>query len=103
MRILAENTCLDHPVDTADMGMKYTGRITSPRDVRVAYVEQEPPMPADTTVADALLGVQGGGRTSNNNSNNKSVYAAVRRYRLAALHAHENPDAFAKATAEMET
>jgi hypothetical protein len=44
LKIIAENTCLDTAVDTSNTGMKYTGVVTAPRDVRVAFVEQEPPM-----------------------------------------------------------
>jgi len=35
----------------------YTGEVTCPRDIAVAFVEQEPPSPSDVTVSDALLGV----------------------------------------------
>lgn len=94
LRILAETTCHDsNNVNTADMGMKYTGKITYPRNIRVAYVEQEPPLYADVTVADALLGIRGtittGGANDdvydnmNNDRKSKSVYAIVRRYKLA--------------------
>jgi ATP-binding cassette subfamily F protein uup len=57
----------------------------------VAFVEQEPPMLADVTVADALLGMTGDDEMSAewvSTKNDKSVYAAVRRYR----HASENVD-----------
>jgi ATPase subunit of ABC transporter with duplicated ATPase domains len=113
---LAETTCYDrtnnNALNTIDMGMKYTGKITYPRNIRVAYVEQEPPLYADVTVADALLGIRGTITTttsgiegkevynnnSNDNSNNdkksKSVYAVVRRYKLAA----ENVDSDRKCT-----
>jgi ABC-type transport system involved in cytochrome bd biosynthesis fused ATPase/permease subunit len=87
LRILAEATCLDARFNTADMGMKFSGKITSPRNVRVAFVEQDPPMLTDVTVADALLGVVGSiseEATMNDNKNDKSVYATVRRYRIAA-------------------
>jgi ATPase subunit of ABC transporter with duplicated ATPase domains len=91
LRILAESTCYDHEICTANMGMKYTGKISHPRDVRVAYVEQEPPLFADVTVADALLGIRGTianseSSTKNNNTNDrksKSVYAVVRQYKAA--------------------
>jgi ATPase subunit of ABC transporter with duplicated ATPase domains len=86
LRILAEATCLDARLSTADLGMKFTGQITCPRNVRVAFVEQEPPMLADVTVADALLGMSGD--MSGEVKNDKSVYATVRRYR----HASENVD-----------
>jgi ABC-type uncharacterized transport system YnjBCD ATPase subunit len=86
LRILAEATCLDARLSTADLGMKFTGKITCPRNVRVAFVEQEPPMLADVTVADALLGMSGD--MSTEMKQDKSVYASVRRYR----HASENVD-----------
>lgn len=109
LKILAENTCLDHTTSTADEGMKYSGKVTSPRDVRVAYVEQEPPMPLDVTVADALLGIQGDirqdastSRSSSGGGNKQSVYAAVRRYLVASAKAADDPSAFASASAEMD-
>jgi len=88
-----------------DDGLKYTGRITIPRDLRVAYVEQEPPMPGDVTVADALLGIRDGNNhndDSNNNSSNQDKFATVRRYRRAAERATEEPQAFARASADMD-
>lgn len=99
LRILAENCCLDHTGSTLDSGFRYEGTITSPRGVRVAFVEQEPPMPGDVTVADALLGM-----TSDDSlaKMGKSVYATVRRYRLAAEDAAEDPDAFAAASSAMD-
>jgi ATP-binding cassette subfamily F protein uup len=99
LRILAEETCLDSTLSTADRGMKWTGTVTSPRDVRVAFVEQEPPMPADVTVADALLGIRG---DSDDATGGNNVYAAVRRFRLAVENAENDPDTFATASAEME-
>jgi ABC transport system ATP-binding/permease protein len=107
LRILAENTCLDNTsVDTADQGMKYTGRVTAPRTVRVAYVEQEPYMPAHVSVADALLGVRGAGEDpieqQTGTTSKNSVYAAVRRYRLAVANAEHDPDAFSAASAAMD-
>jgi ATPase subunit of ABC transporter with duplicated ATPase domains len=42
LRILAENTCGDDSfVDTSNEGMVYTGTVSSPRTLKVAYVEQE--------------------------------------------------------------
>jgi ATP-binding cassette subfamily F protein uup len=103
LRILAENCALDSQVDTSNQGMKYTGTITSPRDVRIAYVEQEPPMPADITVGDALLGITGDHDSSNtSNKQQQSIYATVRRYRLAVATADQDPEKFAKASAEMD-
>lgn len=101
LRILAEQTCAD-VADTITEGMKYTGMVTpTPRDLRVAFVEQEPAMPEDVTVADALLGMRG------NNGNDiigrdKSVLSVVRRYQLAVQQASEDPDSFAQASAEMD-
>jgi ATP-binding cassette subfamily F protein uup len=96
LRILAENTCLD----SLDHGIKYTGKVTSPRDVRVAFVEQDPPMSADATVADALLGIRGADESGSDND--KSVYATVRRYRRAVVNSETDPDGFAVASAEMD-
>lgn len=78
-----------------------------PRDVTVAFVEQEPPSPTDVSVSDALLGVisnkqsTGGGNTGSGGGINK-VYEVVRDYRLASLHAATDPDAFANAAAAMD-
>ena len=61
LKILAEQCCLslENGGDglNKDKGVVYTGSVESAKDVRVAYVEQEPPMPSDITVADALLGM----------------------------------------------
>jgi ATP-binding cassette subfamily F protein uup len=104
LRILAENCALDSQVDTSNQGMRYTGTITSPRDVRIAYVEQEPPMPAAVTVGDAILGITGGRNDAANTSNKQqqSIYATVRRYRLAVTHAEQDPLKFAAASAAMD-
>lgn len=41
LRILAESTCGDDSfVDTSQEGMKYTGSVSSPRTLKVAFVEQ---------------------------------------------------------------
>ena len=113
LKILAECTCIDKKLmmDMADnFGMlKYTGQVTSPRDVRVAYVEQEPPMPSDVTVGDALLGIRGSdvgvGASSNfalGGNNKKNLYAIVRRYRQAVQNIDTDPGGFAEASAEMD-
>jgi hypothetical protein len=87
----------------------YTGVVECPRDVVVAFVEQEPPSPSDVTVSDALLGVTTTHtRTSAGSSSSSGgggggggihamLYETVRNYRIASLHAHDNPDAFANA------
>ena len=104
LRILAEKTCDDQALMTDSF--KYTGRVVlAQKGLRVAFVEQEPLVPADITVADALLGVRGDEDDSNSSSSNHnsiSVFAAVRRYRLAAGQAEEDPDAFAQASADMD-
>lgn len=106
LRILAECTCHDKGDDdddrlwnTSDMGMTYTGTITALPSVRVSYVEQEPPLYAQVTVADALLGIHyyrtsdpdmvpADSSSSSSHNHNKrrrpSVYAVVRRYKRAA-------------------
>ena len=45
-------------VNMADDGFQYTGTITCPQMVQVAYIEQEPLLlPDDVTITDALFGV----------------------------------------------
>lgn len=94
-----------------DDNIPYTGLVECPRDVAVAFVEQEPPSPSDVTVSDALLGVthiitDGGGASSGTGGSSGSginaVYETVRNYRLASLHATTNPDAFANAASDMD-
>jgi hypothetical protein len=95
-----------------DDNIPYTGLVECPRDVAVAFVEQEPPSPSDVTVSDALLGVthiitDGGGASSGTGGSSggsgiNAVYETVRNYRLASLHATDNPDAFANAASAMD-
>jgi ATP-binding cassette subfamily F protein uup len=85
-----------------DDGVVYTGNVEKGKGCRVVYVEQEPPMPSDITVADALLGIvasQPGSITDTK----KNVYSAVRAYRLAAMNAEHDPDGFTAAMSEMDT
>ncbi|KAL9186085.1 hypothetical protein ACHAXT_005323, partial [Thalassiosira profunda] len=83
----------------------YSGEVEIPKDIAVAFVEQEPPSPSDVTVSDALLGVTqmqstgGGGGTG---SGINAVYEVVRDYRLASLNAATNPDGFANAATKMD-
>ena len=49
LRIVAESCCKDALVDTKDDGIVFTGQVMSPRGIRVAFVEQEPPNPSDIT------------------------------------------------------
>ena len=106
LKILAEACCTDRDPSSfaRDDDVVYTGRIECPRDVRVAFVEQEPPSPSDVTVADALLGVV----SSTNNAGSgggpsKSVYEAVRRYCHAASALEYDEREFAAASSEMDS
>lgn len=99
LRIVAESCCKDALVDTKDDGIVFTGQVMSPRGIRVAFVEQEPPNPSDITVSDALLGITSGSMI---NTNSRSVYELVRRYRMALNSVEEDPDQFSKASAEMD-
>jgi ATP-binding cassette subfamily F protein uup len=99
LRILAEACC--GRIGSWDEGVVYTGQVTSPRDIRVGFVEQEPPMPTDVTVADALLGV--GSNTAESSGGSMRVYDAARAYRIALNNAEKDPDAFAAASATMDS
>jgi ATP-binding cassette subfamily F protein uup len=104
MKILAETCCTDRdPASFSDEeGVRFTGKIECPRDVRVAFVEQEPPSPSDITVADALLGVVSS--TSNVvGGQSKSVFEAVRRYCRAASALEYDEDEFSTASSEMDS
>lgn len=87
---------------------KYTGKVEIPRTVRVAMVDQEPPMPSDVTVGDAILGItklktsSNSNANTNNNNNNNDLMDVVRNYRMASQSADSNPEAFVKASAVME-
>jgi ATP-binding cassette subfamily F protein uup len=103
LNILAE-TCREQG-SFQDTNYKYTGKVTKSRDVRVAHVQQEPPMPSDVTVGDAILGI-----TTNTDqelldtsaSSSRNVFNVVRRYRLAVQTAETNPDEFTAASAAMD-
>lgn len=101
LRIMAESTCGDDSfVDTSQEGMKYTGTVSSPRTLKVAFVEQEPPMTSDVTVGDAILGIRSFGAVQKKGSN--SVFQIVRRYRIATENAEEDPDEFTAASTAMD-
>ena len=105
LKILAEACCTDRDPSSfsAEEGVMFTGRIECPRDVRVAFVEQEPPSPSDVSVADALLGVvSSSSLTNNGGGQSKSVYEAVRRYCHVASAAEYNEDHFSAASLEMD-
>lgn len=85
--------------------INYKGEVECPRDVKVSFVEQEPPSPSDITVSDALFGVTNTKLTSAGGSASgvMSVYEAVRQYRIKSLNAADDPDGFADAAAKMDT
>ncbi|KAI2499621.1 ABC transporter [Fragilaria crotonensis] len=94
LKILASACC-----GYQEEGIVYQGKVTSPRDVRVGFCEQEPLMPSDVTVADALLGVG----TTNTETSDGARFNVVRTYRLAFNQADQDPDAFAAASAAMDS
>ena len=104
LRILAE-ACGNLSGKARD-NVPYSGEVECPKDVTVAFVEQEPPSPSDIRVSDALLGVteinnNNSGSSSSSNSIN-AVYETVRKYRLASLNAATNPEEFANAATQMD-
>lgn len=103
MKILAEQCCTDRDPSSfsQDEGVRYTGKIECPKDIRVAFVEQEPPSPGSVTVADALLGVVSE-QTVTPGQPSKSVYEAVRRYTVAVSNTVFDEDEFGAASAEMD-
>jgi ATPase subunit of ABC transporter with duplicated ATPase domains len=103
MKILAELTCTDRDPSSfnQDEGVRYTGKVECPKDIRVAFVEQEPPSPNSITVADALLGVVSD-QTVTPGQASKSVYEAVRRYTVAVSNPVFDEDEFGAASAEMD-
>eukprot|EP00978_Attheya_sp_CCMP212_P012598 scaffold31512_cov50-Attheya_sp.AAC.2 len=86
------------PVISAE-GLSWT--IDSARNLRVAFVEQEPPTPSDVCVSDALLGI-----TSSDagvpSSGTSTVFDVVRNYRIVSERAQEDVEGFAKAAADMD-
>lgn len=104
LRILAEACGYGGNNEKARDNVPFTGEVECPKDVTVAFVEQEPPSPSGITVSDALLGVTDTTQTSKGvSSGNISVYEAVRQYRIASLNAATDPDAFAAAATLMDT
>jgi ATPase subunit of ABC transporter with duplicated ATPase domains len=104
MKILAEHCCTDRdPSSFTDQEqVVFTGTIECPRDIRVAFVEQEPPSPSGVTVADALLGIVSSNPANANNGQSKSVYEAVRRYSQVCSALEFDEDAFAAASSDMD-
>ncbi len=114
LKILAEACCptiesgKNGKILNQDEGVVYNGKIEKSKDCRVAYVEQEPPMPCDITVGDAILGIVNLSNDAASTNTNKSgaktnVYTAVKSYMIAVKNANENPDAFAEASQSMDT
>jgi ABC transport system ATP-binding/permease protein len=105
LKILAESCC-DINIKggkgiNQDEGVVYTGKIEKGKGLQVVFVEQDPPMPSDVTVADALLGIDSlQGSISNDK---KSVYTAVRAYRLALINSASDPGALTKAMEDMDS
>jgi len=83
---------------------KYTGKVQVPKTVRISMVEQEPPLPADITVGDAILGITETTTSAGSSSNNRMD--VVRKYRLVSQQAESgsnfDADVFMKASAEMD-
>ena len=102
LRILAEACGYGSDNGKARDNVPFTGEVECPKDVTVAFVEQEPPSPSGITVSDALLGVTDTTSTSVS-TGNMSVYEAVRQYRVASLNAATDPDAFSAAATLMDT
>ena len=97
LQIIAATVGYDGSVD--DLSFSFTGQVSAPRNLRIAYVEQAPSAPPGLSVMDALLGITDKARDTKNTN---TVYSAVRRYRIAASRAEQDPDEFAAASANME-
>lgn len=92
LNILADVCCEGSKSITSNSAV-YTGKVIRARDCRVAFVEQDPPMPNDVTVADALLGIFH--NTTTQNSNNKIVindaHSAAQAYRSTTINTDGTP------------
>lgn len=102
LKIIAENSCFDFQRTTRDDGVMYTGKVTSPRDLRIAFVQQEPDFAPDLPVRDALLGFRSTATDSNVNESKSSLFSIVRRYVSAANRVEENPEEFTASSAAMD-
>eukprot|EP00578_Thalassiosira_sp_NH16_P009879 CAMPEP_0181116778 /NCGR_PEP_ID=MMETSP1071-20121207/22137_1 /TAXON_ID=35127 /ORGANISM="Thalassiosira sp., Strain NH16" /LENGTH=665 /DNA_ID=CAMNT_0023201055 /DNA_START=165 /DNA_END=2161 /DNA_ORIENTATION=- len=99
LRILAEAS---GSIDTSSPrslrdNVPYTGGVEVPKDLTVAFVEQEPPSPSDITVSDALLGVTG--RAISQQSTSGGGGGGVNKVPSAAA---TDPDGFANAASAMD-
>lgn len=91
---------------------RYTGTVRCPKTVRVSMVDQEPPMPSDVTVGDAILGITTATpRTTTTTtttpppsvSRSRNLFDIVRNYRIASQRADVDPSYFATASADMDS
>ena len=98
MKIIAETCCTDEDICETE-SIVYTGEVELPRDISVAFVEQEPLSPSDITVADALLGIK---NSSSSTKNSNSVYQIVRNYNAVCNASDFDDTAFDKASAAMD-
>ena len=85
-----------------DTNYKYTGNVQIPKTVRVSMVDQEPPMPSDVTVGDAILGITKTITSSTGYTKNGSLMDVVRNYRIASREAQDKPERFVQASADMD-
>ena len=99
MKIIAETCCGEEFCEVDAELISYTGEIELPRDVTVAFVEQEPLSPSDITVADALLGIKS---SQSATKNPNSVFQIVRNYNQVCNAAEFDDNAFDKASAAMD-
>jgi ABC transport system ATP-binding/permease protein len=81
---------------------QYTGKVEAARNLQVAHVEQEPLMPSDITVGDALLFGRVLCPTAAADGSSNNDFEIVRRYRQAITKAEEDPAEFTAATIAME-
>jgi ATP-binding cassette subfamily F protein uup len=87
---------------------RYTGTVRCPKTVRVSMVDQEPPMPSDVTVGDAILGITTTVATPTipttaPSTRNRNLFDIVRNYRIASQRADVDPAYFATASAAMDS
>lgn len=93
-----------------EVGYRYTGTVRCPKNVRVSMVDQEPPMPSDVTVGDAILGITTAEAAPMStlpvpppqSVRNRNLLDVVRAYRIASQRAEADPDRFAAASADMD-
>jgi ATP-binding cassette subfamily F protein uup len=97
LKILAATVGYDGSPD--DLSFSFIGKVTAPKNLRIAYVEQEPSARSDVTVTDSILGISG---SQSDEKSTDSLFGAVRRYRRAAAQAAAAPEEFTEASASMD-